>query len=263
MYLCLATLWLALPAQLQAQWVTHLTREKLDSLTNPATAAGGETMRFDTRRIETPELHEDGAPTTYTYRWHNDGKEPLVVTRIQTSCGCAKAKHDKRPVPAGGQGEIKVTYHPQGHPGDFQRKIFVYTQLSDTRPTAVLELTGHVKPSALPTHDYAHAMGPLLLKQRTVRLAGDRKQTERIECLNAGEKPLRPRADGGLLPKYLTFGCEPEILEPGKTGDLVIRIDPEQAPKTLPERIPILLEGLTLPPSQRMLEVRIGTSTTE
>ena len=118
MYLCLATLWLALPTQLQAQWVTHLTREKLDSLTNPATAAGGETMRFDTRRIETPELHEDGAPTTYTYRWRNDGKEPLVVTRIQTSCGCAKAKHDKRPVPAGGQGEIKVTYHPNCVGGD-------------------------------------------------------------------------------------------------------------------------------------------------
>lgn len=77
MYLCLATLWLALPTQLQAQWVTHLTREKLDSLTNPATAAGGETMRFDTRRIETPELHEDArrrptptaGATTEKSRW--------------------------------------------------------------------------------------------------------------------------------------------------------------------------------------------------
>lgn len=257
-YLCLAALWLALPGQLRAQWVTHLSQEKIDSLANPAAAKGSEAMRFETRRIETPELREDGAPTTYTYRWHNDGSEPLVVTRVRTTCGCAKAEYDGRPVPAGGQGEVKVTYYPKGHPGAFRRKIFVYTQLSETQPTAVLELTGHVEPSALPTHDYDYAMGPLLLKQRTVRLAGDRKQTERIECLNAGEKPLRPRADEGLLPEYLTLVCEPEVMGPGETGDLVIRFDPERAPQRMPERIPILLEGITLPPSQRMLEARIG-----
>lgn len=243
---------------LQAQWLQRIPRERLDSLANPATAPGGEAMRFDATRIETGDMAEETAPRTYTYRWRNAGDRPLVITRIETTCGCAKAGYDKHPVRAGERGEVKVTYHPKGHPGDFRRKIFVYTQLSDKQPTAILELTGHVTAAVLPTHDYAHAMGALLLKQRTVRLTGTQIQTERIECLNAGKEALKLTADAKLLPEYLVFECDPETLEPGKTGDLVIRFDPAKAPQKLPAWVPVMLEGITLPPSQRTLRVEIG-----
>lgn len=215
-------------------------------------------MRFETRRIETGGMNEDDAPRSYTYRWENAGKEPLAITRILTTCGCARATYDKRPVGPGGRGEIGVTYHPKGHPGRFERKIFVYTQLSEKHPTAILELRGHVTGSVLPTHDYAHEMGPLLLKQNTIRIGGAEKQTERIECLNAGQRALHLKADRELLPEYLTFECDPATLEPGKTGDLVIRFDPEKAPQTLPQQIPLLLDGLALPPSRRTLRIEIG-----
>ena len=77
MYLCLATLWLALPTQLQAQWVTHLTREKLDEPDEPGNGGGRRDDALDTRRIETPELHEDArrrptptaGATTEKSRW--------------------------------------------------------------------------------------------------------------------------------------------------------------------------------------------------
>ena len=64
-------------------------------------------------------------------------------------------------------------------------------------------------------------MGPLLLKQNTVRIGGAERQTERIECLNAGRKTLRLTADRGLLPEYMEFECEPAALEPGKTGKAI------------------------------------------
>lgn len=243
---------------LQAQWLQQISRERLDSLANPTVVPGAEAMRFDRRRIEAGDIEEDAAPPTYTFRWHNDGKQPLVITRIETTCGCAKAGYEKRPVPAGGSGEVKVTYHPKGHPGNFRRKIFVYTQLSEKQPTAVLELTGHVTASVLPTHDYAYAMGPLLLKQRTIRLAGTQVQAERIECLNAGKESLRLHADALLLPEYLAFECDPETFEPGKTGDLVIRFDPTKAPQQLPAWVPVVIEGITLPPSQRTLRIELG-----
>ncbi|MDE6375001.1 MAG: DUF1573 domain-containing protein, partial [Alistipes sp.] len=209
--------------------------------------------------IETLFIYDYDSTEIYTFRWHNDGKQPLVVTRIETTCGCAKAGYEKRPVPAGGTGEVKVTYHPKGHPGNFRRKIFVYTQLSEKQPTAVLELTGHVTASVLPTHDYSYAMGPLLLKQRTVRLAGTQVQTERIECLNAGKEALRLSADALLLPEYLVFECDPETFDPGKTGDLVIRFDPAKAPQKLPAWVPVVIEGIALPPSQRTLRVELGS----
>lgn len=253
-----ALLLAALP--LRGQFPPTRTREELERVANPATVPGGEAMHFEHTRIETGEIGEDDAHSTYVFRWRNDGPRPLVITRVETTCGCATPTYDRRPVAAGGSGEVQVTYRPKGHPGNFVRKLFVYTPLSEKQPTAVLELAGHVRPSVLPTHNYPHAMGPLLLKQHKVRFAGDGLQVERIECLNAGDKPLRLRAQEELLPEYLSLECDPELFEPGEKGDLVIRFDPTRAPQNLPRRIPLLLEGLQLPPSQRMLRIEIGTN---
>lgn len=65
---------------------------------------------------------------------------------------------------------MTVTYHPKGHPGSFDRRIFVYTQLSDKMPTAILHLTGTVIASERTDGDYPYAMGALRLKQQSVRL---------------------------------------------------------------------------------------------
>ncbi|MCM1150738.1 MAG: DUF1573 domain-containing protein [Alistipes sp.] len=251
-----ALLLAALP--LKGQFPPKRSLEELERTANPTPVPGGEAMRFERLRIETGEINEDDAPRTYTYRWRNEGAEPLVITRVESSCGCAKPTYDRNPVAAGGSGEVRIVYHPKGHPGNFRRKILVYTQLSEQRPTAVLELTGRATPSVLPTYDYPHAMGPLLLKQRTLRLSGEELQAERIECLNVGDEPLRLSARKGLLPEYLAFECEPEIFAPGQKGDLIVRFDPAYAPQNLPKQIPLILEGLRLPPSRRTLRIEIG-----
>lgn len=231
---------------------------RMDSLAHPATAAGGEVMRFETRRIDTGTIGEEDAPSSYTFRWRNDGAQPLVITRIETTCGCTTASHDRQPIAAGAEGEVVVTYNPRRHPGHFLRKIFVYTQLSEKKPTAVLELSGAVTPAILPTDDYPYVRGSLRLKQQEVRIEGTRRQVERIECLNAGGEPLRIAADTLLLPKGFAVGTEPETIAPGEVGDLVIRFDPAQCSGRVPERVPLLLEGLRLPPSQRTIYIRFG-----
>lgn len=245
-------------ASLRGQTAPIVSRATLDSLAHPATAPGGEALHFESQRIDTGVLGEDDAPTTYTFRWCNQGRKPMIITRVETSCGCARASFSKAPVAPGSCAEIAVVYHPKGRPGYFQRKIFVYTQLSDKQPSAVLELSGRVTPSVLPTAAYPYVMGSLRLKQQAVRIAGTRIQTERIECLNAGEQPLTIRADSRLLPAYLRFECDPAVIEPGKTADLVIRFDPAKAPQTPPRQLPVVLDGLQLPPGQRSLRVLIG-----
>lgn len=235
-----------------------IPRERLDSLAHPATAEGCEAMFFERTKIDAGTLGEDDTPSAYVFRWRNTGESPLVVTRVQTTCGCAAATYDKRPVLTDGTGEIKVTYRPKGHPGSFARKIYVFTQLSDAQPTAILELSGHVTPSVLPTADYPHGAGALLLRRQEVRIAGKHVQTERIECLNAGEEPLRITVERRLLPEYIAFSCDPEVLEPGQAGDLVIRFDPTSAPEQLPRQLPLLLEGVGTPPGQRTIRIRFG-----
>lgn len=246
-------------APLRAQ-VPYIPQALRDSLAHPPQAEGRKAMRFERMRIETGEIREEATPPSFTYRWTNAGERPLVITRVETTCGCAVASYDRRPVLPGGEGSVTVTYHPKRHPGYFRRRIFVFTQLSEKLPTAILELTGRVIPAALPTADYPCAMNALRLKRQEVRIAGDRPQTERIECLNAGTEPLRITADSLLLPPCIRFACDPQQLEPGATGDLIIRFDPSKRTGPLPEQQPVILQGLGLPPRQSTLYIRFGAS---
>ena len=236
MLLCCGALWAALAAAPLRAQIRIVPRAKLDSLAHPATAAGGaEAMRFERTLIDAGHIGEDDVPPVYTFRWRNTGGKPLVVTRVQTTCGC-----------------------PKGHPGVFDRRIFVYTQLSDKEPTAILSLRGAVTASVRTDDDYPHAMGALRLKQRTVRFGRtDKVQSERIECLNAGDKPLTPLCDEGFAATGLSFACEPATLAPGAKGDLVVRFDPAKAPQPL-RRTPLPVGGPDVPPSQRMLWIEFG-----
>ncbi len=238
----------------------------IDSLSNPKAAAGSEVMRFESVRIEAGEMNEDSAPSEYVFRWTNEGLSPLSVTWVQTTCGCASPSFERMLVKPGESSSLKIKYHPKGHPGAFVRKIFVYTNLSDSKPTAVLELAGRVTPSVLPTSDYSVAMGSLLLKRSAVSFDGEARQTERIECLNAGDKPLTVTADAKALPA----GVLVEILEiaPGEIADLVLRFDPSkasgahdnsfpvsEAASVRPKTAPVFLKGLNLSPTKCMITV--------
>lgn len=256
MLFCCGALWAVTAATPLCGQIRIVPRAKLDSLAHPATAAGAEAMRFERTQIDAGHIGEDDTPPSYTFKWHNAGTAPLVITRVQTTCGCAAATYGRQPVRAGSEGTVTVTYHPKGHPGSFDRRIFVYTQLSDKMPTAILHLTGTVIASELTDGDYPYAMGALRLKQQSVRLAPERLQSERIECLNTGGKAMRPRCDEHLLPPGITFRCEPATLAPGAKGDLVIGFDPAQATRRPPVQLPLILEGPDVPPSGRTLQIR-------
>ena len=230
MLFCCGALWAVTAATPLCSQIRIVPRAKLDSLAHPATAAGAEAMRFERTQIDAGHIGEDDTPPSYTFKWHNAGTAPLVITRVQTTCGCAAATYGRQPVRAGSEGTVTVTYHPKGHPGSFDRRIT--------------------------DGDYPYAMGALRLKQQSVRLAPERLQNERIECLNTGGKAMRPRCDEHLLPPGITFRCEPATLAPGAKGDLVIGFDPAQATRRPPVQLPLILEGPDVPPSGRTLQIR-------
>ncbi len=235
-------------------------RAKMDSIARPPRAAGHEAMRFERERIDVGKIAEAAEPPSYRFIWCNEGSTPLVVTRITTSCGCLTTTFDKRPVPAGGTGSLTATYHPRRHPGHFDRRIFVYTQLSERQPTAILSLTGTVSPDADRSADYPVAVGSLRLRRGEVRFEGDRVQTERIACYNVGERPLLLRADTLLTPSCITLTGDPERLEAGAEGDLVIRFDPAKVSGRLPARAVLVIEGVEVPPRQRTVKLRFGSA---
>ena len=106
------------------------------------------------------------------------------------------------------------------------QRVFIYTNLSSSTPSAVLTLKGKVTPSSDRSGDYPRSRGNLLLRRDTITLAGDKPQTERIACLNNGSRAMRLEMDD-FSSKGLTLRTEPAVLAPGKEGDLVITYTPE------------------------------------
>jgi hypothetical protein len=81
-------------------------------------------------------------PVEVSYSFTNTGSDPIVITDVQTSCGCTAAKHSEEPVKPGESSKITVTYNAKNQ-GVFQKTITVKTS-TDANPT-LLTLSGEVK----------------------------------------------------------------------------------------------------------------------
>lgn len=49
-------------------------------------------------------------PASATFTITNAGKEPIIITQVQTSCGCTSPKYTKEPIKPGEKGEVVLTY---------------------------------------------------------------------------------------------------------------------------------------------------------
>jgi hypothetical protein len=65
-------------------------------------------------------------PIMVEFRFQNPGMIPLVITDVKPSCGCTVADFPKEPIPAGGEGSIRVTFDARST-GYFSKTITVHS----------------------------------------------------------------------------------------------------------------------------------------
>lgn len=73
------------------------------------------------------EIKEADGPVSHTFIIKNEGKAPLVLTRVTASCGCTKPEYNPEPIAPGEKRELKITYNPAGRPGQFVKTIAIYS----------------------------------------------------------------------------------------------------------------------------------------
>lgn len=117
-----------------------IPKERLDSIANPPLAAESAYMMFEELNIKAQPMLETDAPKTFEYRFENTGTQPVTISRLVSTCSCASASYNKKTVPPGHKGTIYLRYNPEGHPGRFVRRVFVYTG-ENKQPSAVLRLS--------------------------------------------------------------------------------------------------------------------------
>ena len=66
-------------------------------------------MEFETEVIDYGKI-EQNADGVRVFKFKNTGKSPLIISRIQSSCGCTVPKKPEDPIMPGKDGEIEVKY---------------------------------------------------------------------------------------------------------------------------------------------------------
>lgn len=231
-----------------------LPREKIESVANPRLSRDSAALTFDTRHIVAEPMNEDDAPKTFVYRFTNAGKEPLVIKRLVSSCSCAAAVAVKTEIGPGESSQIRVTYNPKGHPGRFERKIFVYTEGEDD-PAAILRLSVDVSNGTDMSREWPVQMGPIRLRRQEVTFAEGVKAAEKMRFVNLSGKPLTLSCEEAFLPECLSFRTDPVTVPAGEEGQIVISYDPSVSGSR--ETMKVILKGLGLPPSKATISVRL------
>ena len=83
---------------------------------------------------------------SYSFKFVNKGKEPLLLSRPRSSCGCTVPTWPKAPILPGDTGVIKVTYNTHII-GRFNKTVTVY---SNAHKPVVLHIHGEVVPAPKP-----------------------------------------------------------------------------------------------------------------
>ena len=248
---CAAVMVSAMTADAQLRMVS---REKLQEVANPALSADSASLSFEQKHIIAEPMNEDDAPKTFVYRFTNIGKETVAIKRLVSTCSCASAVCPLKEVAPGASAEISVTYNPKGHPGKFERKIFVYTQDGNS-PAVVLRLSVEVATGADLSQEWPVQMGRIRLRRSEVAFSAGAKGVEQLRFINLSGRPLTLQCEESFLPECLSFRIEQEVVEDGAEGVIVISYDP-----SLPgvrDSMNVILKGLGLPPTKSSITVRI------
>lgn len=106
----------------------------------PATTLVPDNMAFKGDNHDFGTVSE-GPAADYEFTFTNTGKEPIILQRVQASCGCTTPSYSKDPVLPGKEGSIKASYNTNGRPGAFVKSITVVSNAG----TKVLTIKGNVE----------------------------------------------------------------------------------------------------------------------
>lgn len=80
-----------------------------------------------------------GKPAVYTFNFTNSGESPIIISKVETTCGCTVPEYSKVPVKAGEKGFIKVTLTPSGPAVPFMKSITLTSNARTTTKVLIIK----------------------------------------------------------------------------------------------------------------------------
>ncbi|MEQ8927797.1 MAG: DUF1573 domain-containing protein [Fulvivirga sp.] len=107
--------------------------------------ASGPEITFQEEQFDFGDIHQ-GDRVEHVFAFENTGTEPLIITNVQTTCGCTAPNWPRDPVAPGQTSEIKVVFNSTGKMGR-QHKVITVVSNAIT-PTSKVAIITNVLPKA-------------------------------------------------------------------------------------------------------------------
>ena len=109
-------------------------------------SSGPAQIKFDTDMDDFGEVTE-GEKVSFSFKFTNTGKGPLVITGIASSCGCTVGEYTHDTIKPGKQGDVTVSFDSWKRVGFQQKSV---TGNSNTNPfSQILRIKAMVIPANL------------------------------------------------------------------------------------------------------------------
>jgi hypothetical protein len=91
----------------------------------------------------------EGPQAEHVFEFKNVGKEPLIISNANASCGCTTPEWNKEPILPGKTGKITVRYNTQGRPGPIAKSVYITSNaiLEEGKDRYELFIKGEVIPA--------------------------------------------------------------------------------------------------------------------
>jgi hypothetical protein len=110
-----------------------------DLVTNPNSAEGRNDSGLPVLHFD-KDVHDfgkliQGEKAICKFRFTNSGTADLLITQVNTSCGCTSPKFPRTPVKPGKSDEITVTFDSEGKKGMQQKSITIVSNCQPSQTT--------------------------------------------------------------------------------------------------------------------------------
>lgn len=181
-------------------------------------------INFDIKSYDFGKITEEAGKADYSFTFTNTGNSPLVVSRVQASCGCTTPTWTKEPIEPGKSGSILVSYNPTGRPGAFVKSITVYSNASEEQVGLIIK--GNVVPKSNIENSFPVVMGDLRISSKVVQMNNIEKgkvSNKTVQVLNTGKSNLSPTIVN--LPAHIKVSIEPSTIKPNDEATIVFTLD--------------------------------------
>lgn len=189
---------------------------------------------FESKEHNFGKIKEEDGRVSHEFVFTNQGNEPLVINKVQASCGCTTPSWTKTPLEPGEKGSITVIYNPAGRPGMFSKSVSVQSNSTTERERLIIK--GEVETKAVSS---TAARETLPVVMGGIRLGAHSVHFNNIEKGTVKEQSLKVKntSDENIkisflnVPSYISASFPNNVLAPNTESELKFTFDSKKCTK--------------------------------